>query len=88
MQVEAFSDAVRSLGGEVRGVSLLHDWMHVRLPESLGSRRAEEPWEDCAFLDETMARLADKLARHGVTDDQMAYENVVVRDVLAWLLSC
>jgi hypothetical protein len=77
LEVEAFTDAVRRLGGEVRGVSLLHDWMHVRLPESLGSKRVEEPLEACAFLDETLMRLGDKLARHGAVGDGVAYENVV-----------
>jgi hypothetical protein len=76
MQVEAFSDAVRSLGGEVRGVSLLHDWMHIRFPESI-VEPSGQLLEASEFLDDTLVHLADKLNRYDASVDQSEYENVV-----------
>ena len=85
-QIDAFREAVRLLGGEVRGVSRLNDWMHIRLPESLAGVPVVDQVESCAFLDETLARLATKLSHNEVSDEKMAYDNVMVRDVVAYLV--
>lgn len=74
--MEALQQVVRVMGGEVRGVSLLNDWMHIRLPESI-VEPSGQLLEAGEFLNDTLVHLADKLNRYDASVDQRKYENVV-----------
>ncbi len=60
----------------MRGVSLLNDWMHIRLPESI-VEPSGQVFEAGEFLEDTLVHLADKMSRYDSSVDQSKYENVV-----------
>ena len=70
--MEALQQVIRGIGGEVRGVSLLNDWMHIRLPESI-VEPSGQVFEAGEFLEDTLVHLADKMSRYDSSVDQSKY---------------